>query len=72
MRTESSFQLLGKQYISSVTCTKGKCKATNPNIKDACKYICGAAKKTKCTEQGFPGGPDGPDGPGGWDYPPWF
>ena len=41
--------ILGKEYTSDVICTKNICKAKNKNIVDACKYICGEAKKTKCS-----------------------
>ena len=32
---------IGKEYRSEVTCVNGMCKPQNPNIAEACPYICG-------------------------------
>jgi len=47
----------GELHVSQIVCVKSQCKAENPNITNACKYICGA---NKCTFK-----PELPD------LPPW-
>ena len=32
---------LGKEYRAEVTCENGMCRPKNPNIPEACNYICG-------------------------------
>ena len=34
-------QYIGKEYRPEVTCVDGMCKPQNPNIPEACLYICG-------------------------------
>ena len=37
----SSYIYLGKEYRAEVTCENGMCRPKNPNIPEACNYICG-------------------------------
>ena len=38
------FLLIGKEYVSQVSCKNSLCKAQDKKITNACKYICGADK----------------------------